>query len=783
MAAAKHCPWMTAATEHSPEVPLLQSTEMSANVVFINIDWKASRHLKTLNTNMKRLGKTIANVVQNMNPTMICMCEVGEATIPLTEEQMQQVSDQSMHAWKEAATEHFKGAATEHFELRSMFQVGAPYMTIYKDGAIQCSCHRILKDLYNAGDLPRTAQTFLCRGPGDVTVDVINVHAPSGKQKLTDKQRKTLLTNLLQSNSNSMPGEAIGRARFLIGGDMNTSPVSLSHLLQFCRQNGALHTHEHIHEPVFSEHGDICFLGGFKGNTLTTTAENHDPQHKPYGICWLMVQESATKQPWQDETRQQERSPQTKDGSATQQRAASSSGYATEQPLRRRWGPAADPAPEPAMPARFELENLESRAQQTELTDSDMEDFQRTGDVVKLEDFQRASDEETAAVPPAAATEHRQDPCTPQLASQEPSAAESVRKLEDFQRASDDETAAVPPAAATEHRQDPSTPQLASQELPADRGMIYSIVNEFLGKITFNSPEAEELLVAALKDESCLPPSMHLLLQEVFSPIFFHYPNGLKDRSVWEPRDTSKYIGEWYKLAAMRTLVTTDATATEHGEQLSKDQVSQIFKCYLQDMKTDPRPGQSNKKWAYYKSCAEAKMRREAGHTFVANAIWAIGLPRLPSFATERQDEQLSAQDLEAVPEAIHSVLNWLDRIASSLKQHQTTKEYQDALRKSGVAHGDSGLTATELETRTATRKAKFDMRTARQLDARWSAGWLTFRNCHRWQEKLLHAFWDGSLQRRLEELSSQGSADAMCRTPLHTLQAREHAAGIATPE
>jgi hypothetical protein len=173
--------------------------------------------------NMKRLGQTIANVMQNMNPTMICMCEVGEATIPLTEEQMQQVSYQSMHAWKEAATEHFKGAATEHFELRSMSQVGAPYMTIYKDGAIQCSCHRILKDLYNAGDLPRMAQTFLCCGPGDVTVDVINVHAPSrSKKKLTDQQRKTLLTNLLQSNSKSMPGRAIGKVRFLIGGDMNT---------------------------------------------------------------------------------------------------------------------------------------------------------------------------------------------------------------------------------------------------------------------------------------------------------------------------------------------------------------------------------------------------------------------------------------------------------------------------------------------------------------------------------------------------------------------------------
>ena len=92
---------------------------------------------------MKLLGKTIANVVHNMNPTMICMCEVGEATKPLTEEQMQQVSGQSMHAWT--------GAATEHFELRSMFQAGAPYMTIYKDGAIQCTCHRILENIHSAG--------------------------------------------------------------------------------------------------------------------------------------------------------------------------------------------------------------------------------------------------------------------------------------------------------------------------------------------------------------------------------------------------------------------------------------------------------------------------------------------------------------------------------------------------------------------------------------------------------------------------------------------------------
>jgi hypothetical protein len=718
MAAATLSPWKTAATEHSPEVSLLRSTKMSANVVFINIDWKASRHNRgRIHANMKILGKTIDNVVHNMNPTMICMCEVGQATIPLTEEQMQEVSQQSMRAWE--------GAATEHFELRSMFQVGAPYMTIYRHGPIHCSCHCILNNLYVAKDAPRTAQTFVCCGPGNVTADVINVHAPSGsgKKSLTTQQRIALLTNLLQSNSQSMPGQKIGRAHFLIGGDMNTKPHSLSQFLQDCRKNGSLHTQARIHEPVFGKHGDVCFLGGLKAESLTTTAENHDPEHKPYGICWLMVQESATEQP-----------AQTKDGSATQQRAASSSGYATEQPVQV--DSALHPALHPAMPARLELENLESRAQQTVMTDTDIEreiesTHARRGDILKPEDFQQASDLETAA---------------------------------------------ALPAAATEHRQDLSTPQLASQDLPTDKEMIYSIVNEFLGKITFNSPEAEELLVVALQDEACLPPSMQVLLEEVFSPIFFYYPNGLKDRSVWEPRDTGKYIGEWYKLAAMRTWVTTDATATEHGEQLSGCQVSQIFRLYMEELKTNLRPEQRNRKWSYYKSCTEAKMRCDAGSTFVANAIWAIGLPRLPSFATEQRDGQLSAQDLEVVPQAIHSVLNWLDCIASALKQHQTTNEYQDAVRKSGVAHRESGLTATELEARTATRQAKLDIRTARKLAARWNAGILTSRNLQPRQDELLHAFWDGSLQRRLEELASEGSADSMCRTPLHALQAMGHA-------
>ena len=177
------------------EALLLQNTMMSANVVFVNIEWAQTRHSKARpNRNMQILGKTIAGIVHNMKPAIICMNEVGQAMILLTEEHMQQVADQIMHAWK--------GSATDHFALRSMFQVGAPYMTL-----LQCSCHRILEILYDAQGEPRITLTFLCCGSGGVNVDVTNVNAPSGKLRLTDAQRKTLLTHLLQSNSKAMPGQ------------------------------------------------------------------------------------------------------------------------------------------------------------------------------------------------------------------------------------------------------------------------------------------------------------------------------------------------------------------------------------------------------------------------------------------------------------------------------------------------------------------------------------------------------------------------------------------------
>ena len=97
------------------------------------------------------------------------------------------------------------------------------------------------------------------------------------------------------------------------------------------------------------------------------------------------------------------------------------------------------------------------------------------------------------------------------------------------------------------------------------------------------------------------------------------------------------------------------------------------------------------------------------------------------------------------------------------LLNHRTTIEYQEAVRKAGVEHGQSGLSATEQEIRGAVRKARYDMRTAKGLAQRWQTRTLTWSNSYHWQRELLNAYWDGSLHARLGEVAS---ADTMCRTP-----------------
>ena len=142
-----------------------------------------------------------------------------------------------------------------------------------------------------------TAQAFQCRGPGSVAIDVVNVHAPCDDDKLTDNQRRTLVGALLQERSMCVPGLAIGQARFVIGGDMNTVKPLLCQILRTYDKSDALPFLPYVHEPANASHGNICVHLGFAATTLSTTAVTHNRQHNPYGICWSADTTSATQQP------------------------------------------------------------------------------------------------------------------------------------------------------------------------------------------------------------------------------------------------------------------------------------------------------------------------------------------------------------------------------------------------------------------------------------------------------------------------------------------------------
>ena len=139
-------------------------------------------------------------------------------------------------------------------------------------------------------------------------------------------------------------------------------------------------------------------------------------------------------------------------------------------------------------------------------------------------------------------------------------------------------------------------------------------------------------------------------------------------------------------------------------------------------------------------------------------------MPWLPPFATEQRPPKTS--EIKDVPQAIQYILDWLDRIASARLSHIQTNEYKEAVRKAGTTKNQSGLSAEEYETRKAIRKAKNDMRTAKELNKEISNGTLTVNNMRHWQQKLLKAYANGDLLKRVQEATSAGSRDTMCRRP-----------------
>ena len=720
----------------SSMAPLLQSTA-NIHVIFVNLDWKRSRHDNeaSIRRNTTKLADTASSIVTSMRPAVICCCEVGEASNPMTKGQMLVVADTIRRAWE--------ASVTEHPAISFLFEEGAPYLTIWDGHQCKCSHGRILEKVYDVLGHQRNAQAFLCTMPGESDeecIDVVNVHAPSGKKKLTDAQRYQLILNLLQSSSTARAGTRIGESKFLIGGDMNTTEICFSQILNKLRILDILMVHSQILFPMWAKPGDMCVVGGFTATVVLASARNHDHQHTPYGIAWQRQPQHATEQ--------LTTMPQTQIPTVPEQRIptpqkpipiapgiknqSASAWPATEQPdtllsqlrnayfkcdkyrdacvaaqgwlsnslrgsmaidallqqpgsapLQELLGPALEGQLADVATGQAMLElliQLQTEADMRRLSD-DRVHPERHLSQLPLEKASASawpateqSDTRLSQLPlkklhPTAwpATEQPEDPAET-VTIQHRTDAGVVRTQADAeitqpiteQSQSDtekpptpkgpDEIGAAKPKTKVNPDADTETTRHATEQLPPDENeppalnepeqeIAYVIVNAFLDNVTFESTPAEALIKRIILTANKWPPNMLHNIDEVFRPIFFHYPNGLSDRTRAEPRDASQYIRQWREIAKWRNSGIWVHERFPRGSLLSASQVQSILHQYIDNfIRNEANDTQRAESWNKNKSKAEARLRRLCGSTMMAKVIWQVDLPNVPDavFATEK---------------------------------------------------------------------------------------------------------------------------------------------------
>ena len=299
------------------------NAEQCITVAFANIDWKQARHGKNFQKNHAiRLAQTIGSIVAELAPAVLCLCEVGEVMTPLESDNMDAVVRIVREAWTQ------KDATATEQCLNCFKVVGEPYLTVFRSDLVACSDFRMLHNLYPAGIQPRSAQHFLVRQCAteqlrdDDGIDVVNVHAPSGANRLKASQRKQLLRSLMETPSLSAPMKTLGFARFIIGGDMNSTELQILqlteelHKVSVCAstlQSVAQREHDdddgdearrnkiRCWRPLHARHGDIGLARGIGGDAVSKIASNHDPMHYPYAFRWrpgaqARIAERATEQ-------------------------------------------------------------------------------------------------------------------------------------------------------------------------------------------------------------------------------------------------------------------------------------------------------------------------------------------------------------------------------------------------------------------------------------------------------------------------------------------------------
>ena len=689
------------------------------NIVYLNIDWKSSRHntQESRARNKRTLQETIASIVAKMRPDILCMVEVGVASSLMTEEQLEAVAEWCMEQWKKTATgragagwrspEFFGGAqawkaAQDDFSLSVLYAKDTPYMTIYNDKKCICTKNTTLHNLYkNKDNEPRTAQHMLFEprtgAIGNLElVEIVSVHAPSGSKgrQLTDANRKELISNILQSESLENPATTIGHKNFLIGGDMNTAPGTLTELLSRAYSSQVVKEGPIIMPNQMAadvKPGDYCFLQGIRSELLSRRgARNHDPKHDPYGIKWIPAR------------RREEHNGSTMASSST-------------SPHERKWMPKRPPAtvfPAPA-PKHARSESGQSPPP-CPLSATPPCLLKATPPCAPVKATPPSHEEGEAGLPrkakasapkiatpklPPPVLERRSPPRQETIHEGHERLEESTEALRkrmwallelpdlrpegDIPEATGDDDANAESCTDDDETERAPTPRdvelhrrLAPQQNRAQE-LLYNVLNAMLDHVSFLNDSAEAMLRHAVEGQES---SMRFRSQtngdinaivKIFAPVFYELGDKKKYQAQpeqWQPKPKSTsatYIENWRQYSEMRAwwnrptpISPLQVLEESEWKNVLYGERNQYKQQYVYQGVGRPKPQQ-------WRTAYCVKLREETGDKRIAFAIWKLGMPERATVLDEiNESKQLTSEMQERLATDAARILSWFYKVA-----------------------------------------------------------------------------------------------------------------------
>ena len=150
---------------------IVRATErLGMNIIFVNIDWKRSRHDSDAaeRRNLQQLAGTVDSIVSQLRPAVVCFCEFGEVAQPLYAAHVEVLKNEVQENWRQAV--RWRNVSATEPDIQFLHTPDEPYLTAWDANQADCRHQRIRKTYFKRGE-PYRAQhnTLLAHGLGTPT--------------------------------------------------------------------------------------------------------------------------------------------------------------------------------------------------------------------------------------------------------------------------------------------------------------------------------------------------------------------------------------------------------------------------------------------------------------------------------------------------------------------------------------------------------------------------------------------------------------------------------------